>query len=94
MRRLLVSCLLSLVIVSTGAIAADAKPVLLKVPVAFPTTLPGLGTTMKWVADRIELVSQGSVKMKLYEPSKLVAPFETLDAVSTGKVNAGYTAAG
>lgn len=94
MRRLFVCCLLGLVIVSSGAVAADAKPVLLKVPVAFPTTLPGLGTTMKWVADRVELVSNGSITMKLYEPSKLVAPFETLDAVSTGKVNAGYTAAG
>ncbi len=66
----------------------------LKVPVAFPTALPGLGTTIKWIADRIEMVSSGSVTMTIYEPGKLVAPFETLDAVSTGKVNAGYTAAG
>lgn len=32
--------------------------------------------------------------MKVYEPSKLVAPFEILDAVSSGKVNSGYTTAG
>ncbi len=66
----------------------------LKVPIAFATKFPGLGTTIKWVADRIETVSRGSIKMKLYEPGKLVAPFETLVAVSTGKVIAGYTAAG
>ncbi|MFQ5937053.1 MAG: TRAP transporter substrate-binding protein [Acidiferrobacterales bacterium] len=70
------------------------EPVTLKVPIAFATTLPGLGTTIKWIADRIDRVSNGSVKMTIYEPGKLVPPFETLDAVSTGKINAGYTAAG
>jgi TRAP-type mannitol/chloroaromatic compound transport system substrate-binding protein len=70
------------------------ESVTLKVPTAFATTLPGLGSTIKWIGDRIETVSNGSVKMTLYEPGKLVHPFETLDAVSTGKINAGYTAAG
>lgn len=79
--------------VTTTALAAE-KPVLLKVPIAFATKLPGLGSTIKWVGDRIGTASGGSVKMKVYEPSKLVAPFEILDAVSTGKVNAGYTTAG
>jgi TRAP-type mannitol/chloroaromatic compound transport system substrate-binding protein len=32
--------------------------------------------------------------MKVYEPGKLVAPFEILDAVSKGKINAGYSASG
>jgi TRAP-type mannitol/chloroaromatic compound transport system substrate-binding protein len=73
---------------------AKVTPVVLKVPIAFATTLPALGTTIKWISDRIELASNGSVKMKIYEPGKLVAPFEILDAVSTGKVNAGYAAAG
>lgn len=30
--------------------------------------------------------------MKIYEPGKLVPPFEILDAVSSGKVKAGYWA--
>ncbi|HJO63351.1 MAG TPA: TRAP transporter substrate-binding protein [Desulfobacterales bacterium] len=70
------------------------KPVLLKVPIAFPTKLPGLGSTIKWVSERIETASGGSVKMKVYEPKKLIAPFEILSAVSKGKVNAGYSTAG
>lgn len=74
--------------------AAEEKPVLLKVPICFSTSLPGLGTTIKWVADRIQVASGGSIKMKIYEPGKLVAPFEILDAVSTGKVNAGYSISG
>jgi TRAP-type mannitol/chloroaromatic compound transport system substrate-binding protein len=32
--------------------------------------------------------------MTVYEPGKLVAPFEILDAVSEGKTNAGYATAG
>ncbi|MGD8963863.1 MAG: hypothetical protein PVH43_15175, partial [Desulfobacterales bacterium] len=68
-----------------------AKKVLLKVPICFATSLPGLGSTIKWVADRIETASAGTVAMKVYEPGKLVAPFEILDAVSEGKINAGYS---
>ncbi len=39
-------------------------------------------------------MSGGTLRMKVYEPGKLVPPFEILDAVSTGKVNSGYTTAG
>ena len=75
------------------SLAAD-KPVLLKVPICFSTALPGLGSTIKWIEDRIAVASSGSVRMKVYEPGKLVAPFEILDAVSAGKVNAGYSISG
>ena len=72
---------------------AMAKKVLLKVPVCFATALPGLGTTAPWLADRIETLSNGQIGMKVYEPGKLVAPFEILDSVSKGKINAGYATA-
>ncbi len=74
--------------------AMAGKKVLLSVPVCFPTALPGLGTTAPWLAERIEALSGGQIKMKVYEPKKLIAPFEILDAVSKGKVNAGYSTAG
>lgn len=79
---------------SNPAIAAKEKPVLLKVPTCFSTALPGLGDGILYIADRVATLSNGSVKMKVYEPKKLVAPFEILDAVSTGKINAGYATAG
>ncbi|MCP4692946.1 MAG: TRAP transporter substrate-binding protein [Desulfobacterales bacterium] len=79
---------------ASGPALAKEKKVLLKVPICFATVLPGLGTTIKWVSDRIETASGGTLKMKVYEPSKLVAPFEILDSVSKGKVNAGYSTAG
>ena len=81
-----------------GAFAGNAlakdKPVLLKVPICFSTALPGLGSTIKWIKDRIAIASNGSVRMKVFETGKLVAPFEILNAVSTGKINAGYSISG
>ena len=77
-----------------SAAMVQAKPVLLKTPIAFGSHLPALGTPIKWVEENLPLVSGGQVKMKVYEPGKLVAPLEILDAVSTGKVNSGYAIAG
>ena len=70
-----------------------AKKVLLKVPVWFPTALPALGTNPPWVAERVNAIG-GDLKMKVYEPGKLVPPGEMLEAVSKGQVNAGYTTPG
>ncbi len=78
---------------SASANAAD-KRILLKTPVAFSTNLPGLGTPIVRVAKQLERASGGTIKMKVYEPKKLVAPFEILDAVSSGKINSGYATAG
>ena len=78
---------------ATQAIAAD-KPVLLKMPIYYGSHLPGLGTPAKYIADNAALLSGGSVKIKLYEPKKLIGSKEILDAVSTGKVQAGYATPG
>jgi TRAP-type mannitol/chloroaromatic compound transport system substrate-binding protein len=76
------------------AAMAEAKPILLKTPIAFGSHLPALGTPIKWVEEQLPLVSGGQLKMKVYEPNKLVAPLEILDAVSSGKVNSGYAISG
>ena len=65
--------------------AANAKPILLKTPIAFGSHLPALGTPITWVSKQLPLVSGGQLKMKIYEPGKLVAPLQILDAVSSGK---------
>lgn len=80
---------------SVSVYAADkVRPVLLKTPIAFGSHLPALGTPIKWVEEQLPLISAGSVRMKIYEPGKLVAPLEILDAVSSGKINSGYATAG
>ncbi len=81
-------------LLSANPVMAKDKPVLLKVPTTYAASLPGLGTTTTWIAQRLHIASNGSLKMKIYEPGKLIAPFEILDAVSSGKVNAGYSISG
>jgi TRAP-type mannitol/chloroaromatic compound transport system substrate-binding protein len=74
------------------AIAKDK--LLLKTPIAFATALPGLGSPIPRVAEQLKLMSGGTLRMKIYEPGKLVPPFEILGAVSSGKINSGYTTSG
>jgi TRAP-type mannitol/chloroaromatic compound transport system substrate-binding protein len=75
---------------STPVMAASDKPVLLKMPIYYGSHLPGLGSTAKYLTDNVKVLSNGSIKIKMYEPKKLIASGEILDAVSTGKVQAGY----
>ncbi|WP_299639115.1 TRAP transporter substrate-binding protein [uncultured Ruegeria sp.] len=92
MKKTLTSLAVAASFLAAPAVAADK--LLLKTPIAFSTELPGLGSPIPRVADQLELMSGGTLKMKVYEPGKLVPPFEILDAVSTGKINSGYTTAG
>jgi len=77
---------------ATPAVAAEKT--LLKTPIAFGSHLPALGTPIVWVSEQLPIMSDGNLKMKIYEPGKLVAPPEILGAVSSGKVNSGYATAG
>ena len=79
-------------IAASPSFAAEKK-ILLKVPVWFPTSLPALGTSPAWIAKKINAIG-GNLKLKIYEPKKLVPPKEMLEAVSKGQVNAGYTTPG
>ncbi len=92
MKSVLTSLALALSLATAPAYAADK--LLLKTPIAFATALPGLGSPIPRVAEQLDLMSGGTIKMKVYEPNKLVPPFEILDSVSTGKINSGYTTAG
>ncbi len=78
----------------TSSIAQAADKLLLKTPIVYSSSLPGLGTPMPRLAKELDRMSGGSLKMKVYEPGKLVPPAEILDAVSSGKVNSGYSAGG
>ena len=88
------AAIISAAAISVSAPAVAADKLLLKTPVAFGTHLPALGTPIKWVSEQLKVVSDGKIKMKIYEPGKLVSPPEILDAVSSGKVNSGYATAG
>ena len=93
MKKTLTSLAITAALLAASATHAADK-MLLKTPIAFSTALPGLGTPIPRVAEQLALMSGGTLKMKIYEPGKLVPPFEILDAVSSGKINSGYTTAG
>ena len=87
MKSIITSIALAAAMVATPALGKDK--LLLKTPVAFSTALPGLGTPIPRVAEEVSIMSGGTLKMKVYEPGKLVPAFEILDAVSSGKINSG-----
>lgn len=94
MLRLAVITVFAVVFTAGAAFAADKeKKILLKLPLAFPTTLPILGEGAAVFADYINNMDD-TLKVKIYEPGKLMPAFEIHEAVSTGKVNAGYSMSG
>lgn len=74
---------------STGTALAD--DLRWKMPTAFATNLPGLGSPAAWVAENLTTASDGSIEVRVYEPGKLVPAFDILQSVSDGKVPVGYT---
>ena len=60
------------------------------IPMAFGSNLTALGDTMPWVSEQLKKVSGGSINLQVFEPGKLVPQIGIFDAVSTGKVEAGY----
>ena len=93
-KSLISAAVVSAAIAGTTAPAQAADKLLLKTPVAFGSHLPALGSPIIWISEQLKTVSDNKVRMKFYEPGKLVSPKEILDAVSSGKVNSGYATAG
>ena len=73
---------------------AMAEPVKLNMPSVFPGSLIQLGTADVRVADTVNLISGGDVKIKFFEPGALVPALEIFDAVSNGSVDAGWSTSG
>ena len=95
---MLASLITTIFLLSAASLSAQDKStdknILLKTPSCFPLGLPGVNTSIKWVAENIADMSRGSIKIKLYEPGKLVAPLEVLGAVSKGSINSGFSISG
>ncbi|MCB1850703.1 MAG: TRAP transporter substrate-binding protein [Gammaproteobacteria bacterium] len=62
-----------------------------RMPIAFPSNLPALGTPAQYAAEQLKLASGGDIQVRVYEPGKLVPAFDILASVSDGKTEAGYT---
>ena len=95
-KKMFLALIISIVYLACSGIvfAAAKKPVFIKVPLAYPSGLPGLGISIKYLAEKAPLISDGSVNFKIYEPKKLLPPFEMLGAVDKKVVEACYGVSG
>ena len=72
----------------------EVKPIRWKMASSFAGNLVQLGDQGHLIEERVSTLSGGTMELKFFEPGALVPPLEIFDAVSTGSVNAGWTAAG
>ncbi|HIF88432.1 MAG TPA: TRAP transporter substrate-binding protein [Candidatus Thioglobus sp.] len=90
MKSLVSMCTVAALTFGVATTAVAEEKVLLKLPVWFGTHLTGLGSSPLFFAETVNTASGGSVKVKIYEPNKLIATKEMLESVSNGTVNAGW----
>ena len=64
-----------------------------KMVTAWPKNYPGLGTAAERFAQRVEAMSGGRLKIKVYAAGELVPALEVFDAVSRGTAELGHGAA-
>lgn len=89
MKKLLLAAALSF-----AASQASAEPVTLNMPSTFPGSLIQLGQAGVKLQDTLNLVSNGDIEVKFFEPNALVPPLEIYDAVANGSVDAGWSVSG
>ena len=92
-RKFLKTAGVGAVAASTLAAPAIAKNVKqLKMVTSWPKNFPGLGTAAARIAKRIETMSEGRFKVKVYAGGELVHPLKCLDAVQEGTADLYHSA--
>ncbi len=97
MKKKLASMLVVMVFVasfcmlSAGAVCAESK--VLKLQATFPP-LSQIGNNVKFFAEKVELLTNGEVKVKVFWPGQLVQTKQALSAVQKGMVEAVMTGVG
>ncbi|WP_430511740.1 hypothetical protein [Pannonibacter phragmitetus] len=81
------SLLASPAIANTGDAVIEWKMV-----TSWQKNLPGPGTTAQTICDRIEKMSGGRMRVRLFAAGELVPPLGVFDAVSAGTAQVAHTA--
>lgn len=76
--------------VAAPALAHQSKTIKWKMVTAWPRNFPGLGTGANALAKRINAMSGGRLRVKVYGAKELVGAFEVFDAVSRGTAQMGH----
>ena len=72
---------------SSGGPAVLKKERSLKMVTTWPKNFPGTGTGVERIAKRIETLSDGRIKVKVFAAGELVGAFGAFDAVSQGRAD-------
>jgi len=59
----------------------------LKMVTTWPKNFPGLGTAANKVAEKIKVMTDGQIDIKVFAAGEFVGPFEAFDAVSQGSAD-------
>lgn len=78
---------------TTAASTADAKVYRWKMITTWPKNLPGLGAAPERLAQKLRVMSNGRLDIKVYGAGELVGALEVFDAVSQGTAQMGHGAA-
>ncbi len=78
----------------SGSGQSTGRKTRIEVASFIPVSVNVLGEQLTHIADELEAISGGNVELEIFEPGALVGALEILDAVSDGKVDAGYGASG
>ncbi|MEM1362668.1 MAG: TRAP transporter substrate-binding protein [Pseudomonadota bacterium] len=62
-----------------------------KFPTSFPAKAPGVGTNATSFAERVNVMADGRLQLKLFSSGELVPPFAVQDAVQQGTAEIGHT---
>lgn len=100
--NLLISVLAATLLVGCGPVEQSATPASSAAPAqiykwklitTWPKNLPGLGTAPERLAQKLKVMSNGRLDIKVYGAGELVGAFEVFDAVSAGTAEMGHGAA-
>ncbi len=78
---------------STQSTPAATKTWEWKMVTTWPKNFPGLGTSAEFLADLINSMSNGRIKVKVFGAGELVPAFEIFDAVVNGSAQMGHGSA-
>lgn len=75
-----------------ATVARAQTPIEWKMVTSWPKNTPGVGVNAQRLADLIEQLSGGRLRIRLFAAGELVPPFEVIDAVQRGTAEIGHTA--
>ena len=78
---------------SSGEAAVSQQTYNWKMVTAWPKNFPGLGHAPELFAERVEAMSNGRMKIRVYGDGEMVPALEVFDAVSQGTAELGHGAA-